>query len=208
MIYREEAKAGLSIPYLLIKLHAVRSLSLATENIDNAQGLWVSYTDADQHDEEEEEPMTNLTFVPSSRQEEASAPGGEVNGESPQQAEEALGQKLYDAVTACSNLYPDPLQEDSDEDGLGYTGVTGGEELFQQGMGASGGAETNGLPPPFPGSGGWITAENVHEHFDEEGNWRNNPAEPSGGTVRPREQNDDGKETGGEDAKRIKRTEE
>ncbi|OAA64437.1 hypothetical protein SPI_03084 [Niveomyces insectorum RCEF 264] len=31
---------------------------------------------------------------------------------------------------------------------------------------------TTGLPPPMPGSGGWITAENAHEYFDEEGNWR------------------------------------
>ena len=28
-----------------------------------------------------------------------------------------------------------------------------------------------GLPPPFLGSGGWITAENVSEFFDAEGNW-------------------------------------
>lgn len=29
-----------------------------------------------------------------------------------------------------------------------------------------------GLPPPMPGSGGWITADNVGDFFDEEGNWR------------------------------------
>jgi nucleotide-sensitive chloride channel 1A len=23
----------------------------------------------------------------------------------------------------------------------------------------------------MPGSGGWITADNVHEYFDQEGNW-------------------------------------
>lgn len=23
----------------------------------------------------------------------------------------------------------------------------------------------------MPGSGGWITADNVHEYFDEDGNW-------------------------------------
>ena len=28
------------------------------------------------------------------------------------------------------------------------------------------------LPPPLPGSGGWITAENVGDFFDEDGNWR------------------------------------
>jgi nucleotide-sensitive chloride channel 1A len=29
-----------------------------------------------------------------------------------------------------------------------------------------------GLPPPFPGSGGWITAENVGDFFNEDGSWR------------------------------------
>ena len=40
--------------------------------------------------------------------------------------------------------------------------------------GTSGDGAINGvsdLPPAFPGSGGWITAENLHEHFDGEGNW-------------------------------------
>ena len=27
------------------------------------------------------------------------------------------------------------------------------------------------MPPPMPGSSGWITAENAHEFFDEDGNW-------------------------------------
>ncbi len=35
-----------------------------------------------------------------------------------------------------------------------------------------GGAGAGGLPPPMPGSGGWITAENVGEFFDEDGNWK------------------------------------
>lgn len=29
-----------------------------------------------------------------------------------------------------------------------------------------------GLPPLMPGSGGWITADNVGDFFDEGGNWR------------------------------------
>lgn len=50
------------------------------------------------------------------------------------------------------------------------------------------------LPPPMPGSGGWITAENVGELFDEEGNWRGG-GEALGegaGSVRRREEEDDG----------------
>lgn len=33
------------------------------------------------------------------------------------------------------------------------------------------GASDGGLPPPMPGSTGWITAENVNEFFDADGNW-------------------------------------
>lgn len=33
------------------------------------------------------------------------------------------------------------------------------------------GRSDGGLPPPFPGSGGWITAENVDQFLDADGNW-------------------------------------
>lgn len=46
-------------------------------------------------------------------------------------------------------------------------------QMLSDTAGADGGATSgiDGLPPAFPGSGGWITAENLHEHFDGEGNW-------------------------------------
>jgi len=52
------------------------------------------------------------------------------------------------------------------------------------------------LPPPFPGSGGWITADNLHEYFDTDGNWIGGPdadVEPLGegaGRVRTRDEVD------------------
>ena len=49
-----------------------------------------------------------------------------------------------------------------------------------------------GLPPPVPGSGGWITAENVGEFFDEEGGWR------GAGRVRGREEGEEGEGDGEE----------
>lgn len=86
-------------------------------------------------------------------------------------------QALFEAVATCSNLHPNPSfdgDEDMDEDGgdnrimfegtVGYEGVSGLP-------GVQRGTENGGLPPPFPGSGGWITAENVSEYFDAEGNW-------------------------------------
>jgi nucleotide-sensitive chloride channel 1A len=48
-----------------------------------------------------------------------------------------------------------------------YSGAEGISGL----PGAFHGAANGGLPPPFPGSGGWITAENVGDYFDADGNW-------------------------------------
>ena len=86
-------------------------------------------------------------------------------------------EKLFEAVSNCSNLNPDPTdQEDEDmEDGdsdsrivfegsVGYEGISGLPGVRR-------GTDDGGLPPPFPGSGGWITAENVSEFFDGDGNW-------------------------------------
>ena len=62
-----------------------------------------------------------------------------------------------------------------------------------------------GLPPPMPGSGGWITAENVGEFFDEEGNWRGRGGLGAGaGSVRGREEGEeggDGEDGDGEETK-------
>lgn len=85
---------------------------------------------------------------------------------------------LYRAVSACSDLHPDELQSgDESEDGMddrivfegnvGYEGISGLPEAIQ-------GASDGGLPPPFPGSGGWITAENVDQFFDKDGNYLKN----------------------------------
>jgi nucleotide-sensitive chloride channel 1A len=79
---------------------------------------------------------------------------------------------VFEAVSNCSNLHPDEMQEDDEMDddrimfegSVGYEGVSGLPSVQQ-------GAVDGGLPPPFPGSGGWITAENVGEYFDEAGNW-------------------------------------
>lgn len=117
-------------------------------------------------------------------------------------------QALFGAVSACSNLHPDPVsQEDEDmldEDGdsrivfegnIGYEGISGLP-------GVTRGASDGGLPPPFPGSGGWITAENVGEYFDEEGNWigggdgqeEEEPLGEGAGRVRGRDEVDCGDE--------------
>jgi nucleotide-sensitive chloride channel 1A len=85
-------------------------------------------------------------------------------------AESDSTQSLFEAVSNCSNLVPDEdedMEEGAEiqfEGNIGYEGISG---LPGVQMGATDG----GLPPPFPGSGGWITAENVSEYFDADGNW-------------------------------------
>jgi nucleotide-sensitive chloride channel 1A len=119
-------------------------------------------------------------------------------------------QALFEAVSNCSNLHPDPAMDEDEEmeDGsdsrivfegsVGYEGISG---LPGVQMGTADG----GLPPPFPGSGGWITAENVSEYFDEEGNWIGENGESLGegaGRVRTRDEidgNDVNGHGGGED---------
>ena len=121
---------------------------------------------------------------------------------------ESQAQRLYAALSACANLHPDPVSgsegdvEDDDEGGGGGGGGggqrpaimfegdrdVGGVYPLSNGEGAG-----SGLPPPMPGSGGWITAENVGDFFDEEGNWRGGGGLGEGaGTVRTREEDGDG----------------
>lgn len=130
-------------------------------------------------------------------------------------------EKLFDAITACQNLHPDPADEDEDDD-EGYadrivfeSAVDGSSEGIDGLPGVFRGTSTGCLPPPMPGSTtGWITAENVGDFFDAEGNWiggGGEEAEDEGlgegaGRVRARDElngheNGDGE---GEEAKRSR----
>ena len=127
--------------------------------------------------------------------------GTETQPESPTQA-------LYTALSACANLHPDPLSSD---DGADEIDMDGNEHHQRPAIMFEGGDisgvypldsdSAQGLPPPMPGSGGWITAENVGEFFDEEGNWRGGGGGSGVGGVRGREEDDDGGEGDGEETK-------
>lgn len=107
--------------------------------------------------------------------------------------EETPTQMLYDAVSACSNLHPDPVEPGDEDEDEGE-----GKCMFSDEHGYVLDSTSGGLPPPVEGSSGWITAENMHEFFDEEGNWiaegepPSFPLGPGAGTVREREENGDG----------------
>ena len=123
--------------------------------------------------------------------------------------------KLYEAVATCSNLHPDPRGEDEDDDDEPYDRIvfegSTEHEALEGYSGVMRGNSDGGLPPPLPGSGGWITADNVNEYFDEDGNWIGEGAEELGdgaGRIRTRDEveGDDGEDgvNGQEDSKRPK----
>lgn len=123
--------------------------------------MQLELSDPEQSNEDEDMDAVEITLIP--------PPATE--------GESSSIQALFDAVSNCSNLHPDPTfedDEDMDEEGgvsrimfegsVGYEGISGLPGVQQ-------GATDGGLPPAFPGSGGWITAENVGEYFDADGNW-------------------------------------
>lgn len=113
-------------------------------------------------------------------------------------------QLLYTALTECSNLHPDPDEFNSDNESPNIM-YEGGDQPLSSGI---------ALPPPIPGGGGWITADNVNDFFDEDGNFRpraNANGEalgPGAGAVRSREadeEEDEGTSLNG-DATKWQRT--
>ncbi|PLN81586.1 regulator of volume decrease after cellular swelling-domain-containing protein [Aspergillus taichungensis] len=186
--------AGVAIPYPSISLHAIQRLRLPTDSDSEVQGLYmqIAMPPSQQAVDDEEECIT-MTVVPST------TPTTSTTEETPTTAEDAEPepetpiQKLYAAVSACSNLHPDPVEPgDEDDEDDEYDN----EGLLSTGLVSAGNAQ-GGLPPPMDGSSGWITAENMHEFFDEEGNWIAGGEEPSlplgpgAGSVRQRGDGED-----------------
>ena len=141
----------------------------------------ISSTPSESQEDEEPESISLTIVPPGAQQPETTAvPLASASEEETQTPTTAL----FTALSNCSNLHPDPIeQEDSDlQDSA----------LYQAGMIAPGSA-SGGLPPPIPGSGGWITAENMSEYIDEDGNWigaeehEEEELGPGAGIVRSRE---------------------
>ena len=160
--------------------------------------------DADDDDDDDDPPTISMTLLPSLTvppgiPEPARSPApAELTPDTPARgAPETPIQSLFAAISACANLHPDPVSADDDGEMMGGPPI-----MFEGGVGYqssnSGGA---GLPPPVPGSGGWITAENVGEFFDEEGNWRGGGLGAGAGSVREREREEE--EEGEEDGEGV-----
>lgn len=132
---------------------------MGPEGGDRQQAVWMQLEFSDGYNDEDDSSCVELTIIPS-----ASASSTD---ESPSAAS-----KLYEAIANCSNLHPDPEQEEEaeDHDRIIFEG-SAEHEALEGFTGVLRGAADGSLPPPLPGSGGWITADNVHEYFDADGNW-------------------------------------
>ncbi|KAM3068928.1 hypothetical protein ACMFMG_004103 [Clarireedia jacksonii] len=143
-LFNTTTATGLSIPYPNISLHAIQRLEDPADSAKKeVPGLFMQIETPPKEGEEDMPSVIELALIPSDP--------------------DTTTQQLYEAVTNCSNLVPDEDEEMEDvhNNRIVVEGLSGIER----------GTPDGSLPPPFPGSGGWITAENVGEYFDADGNW-------------------------------------
>ncbi|KAK5258620.1 hypothetical protein LTR40_007544 [Exophiala xenobiotica] len=220
-LFSPTANAGLSIPYPSISLHAIQSLPVpqpssgpgsSTNAPVQGQGVYMQLISSSEEQADDDElDSISLTIIPTASGPPQTQPGDDnVDPDAdPIAAEDKPLQTpimaMFTALSNCSNLHPDPVDPGDEED----QDDPSQSRLFQAGL-AFPGASDGGLPPAMPGSGGWITAENMHEFVDEDGNWIENENEgdepraediaqddrlslgPGAGTVRSREEEGDG----------------
>ncbi|KAJ0117554.1 benzoylformate decarboxylase [Diaporthe amygdali] len=185
-IFNHKSGSGVQIPFPSIALHAMQHKAEPVSTSNGSSESEPSKTPcillqldlSDGGADDETFDTVQLTIIPPNTSTDLSSAAEE--GSSPRSEQE----KLFDAITACQNLHPDPEEEDDEEDGEDYadriifeSNVDGSGEAIEGLPGAFRGSASGGLPPPMPGSSGWITAENVNDFFDEDGNWIGGGAE-------------------------------
>ncbi|KAL8796919.1 MAG: hypothetical protein Q9182_007281 [Xanthomendoza sp. 2 TL-2023] len=156
LLFSPTLAAGISVPYPSISLHAVQ------RSPQPSLLLQILSSSGPRFDDHDPEGTISMTIVPRSESAPASLPQPEAP---PQSSSPTTVERLFSALSACADLHPDPTSNsdvDADEDNA-FASSADTEAHYTQ---------IDGLPPPMPGSGGWITAENVGEFFDEEGSFR------------------------------------
>ncbi|KAI9654666.1 MAG: hypothetical protein M1821_005873 [Bathelium mastoideum] len=168
ILYSPHTHSGLTIPYPSISLHALQRLVLASDTKVPALYLQLNLTSHDQTDDIE---TLDFSLVPA-----AAAPAQQrqhgilasdvllatAAAEDEDAAATSPAQALYAAVTACADLHPDPRTPGEEGDGEEGAGLGGADMMPGAGLG---GADM------MPGAGGWITAENMGDFMDEDGNF-------------------------------------
>ncbi|KAI8633217.1 regulator of volume decrease after cellular swelling-domain-containing protein [Xylariaceae sp. FL1651] len=174
-LFSRKSGTGIEIPYPAITLHAIKNFKHLEKPDDESSkfvGVYMQleFSDSGPDDDESFEPI-ELTLIPyKAVSNEDTATIDPLNSE--------RTNALFNQISVCSNLNPDPRNEEEDDEDEGFNAdrmIFEGnvdQEVAIEGLpGVLQGNMSGGLPPPMPGSSGWITAENVHEYFDEDGNW-------------------------------------
>ncbi|OIW30327.1 hypothetical protein CONLIGDRAFT_363864 [Coniochaeta ligniaria NRRL 30616] len=173
-IYSPKAECGLSLPYPTITLHAIKKVQNTAVEGEEFPSVYLQLELSDGGEDDESYDTVELTLIP------GPTPGTDKNEPQPEETK-----KMFEAISECSNLNPDPAEdEDEDEDEYDKIVFEGDIEGRDEIPGLPGVyASATDLPPPMPGSSGWITAENVHEYFDAEGNWIGGEEEGASGEL-------------------------
>ncbi|RYO85303.1 hypothetical protein DL762_005256 [Monosporascus cannonballus] len=164
---------GIEIPYPAITLHAVKNFRHLEKPEDDAfkfLGVYMQleFSDSNTDDDETFDPI-ELTLIP---YKDASQDPSSTEGPTPDPLNRERANALFNQISACSNLNPDPRDEEEEEEAEADRIIFEGEHETLEGFtGVLRGDTSGGLPPPMPGSSGWITADNVQEYFDADGNW-------------------------------------
>ncbi|KAI1745938.1 regulator of volume decrease after cellular swelling-domain-containing protein [Xylaria scruposa] len=184
-LFSRDSGSGVEIPYPSISLHAIKHFRRSNDKPDDDDDddpsefagvyMQLELSDSGPDDDESFEPI-ELTLIPYK----AGGAHGNNNDDAatidPLNAERTNA--LFNQISACSNLNPDPRHENEDDDDdefdadhIIFEGSVDQGVAIEGLPGVLQGSNSGGLPPPLPGSSGWITAENVNEYFDEDGNW-------------------------------------
>ncbi|KAF2971882.1 hypothetical protein GQX73_g1703 [Xylaria multiplex] len=175
-LFSRNSSTGVEIPYPTITLHAIKNFKRLDKPDDDPSSkfagvyMQLEFSDSSPDDDESFEPI-ELTLIPYK-----AVSNDETSTIDPLNTERTNA--LFNQISACSNLNPDPRneEEDDDEDEFNADHIIF-EGNVDEGVAIEGlpgvlrGNDSGGLPPPMPGSSGWITADNVNEYFDEQGNW-------------------------------------
>ncbi len=161
-IFSPAAECGVTVPYPAVTLHAIKNIGSGAEK---HASVYLQLDLSNGGDDDESFDTLELTLIPASA---APSTGADATDGSPTASETS---KLFEAISECSNLNPDPVDGEDDDDDDDRIIFEADHEALEGFTGVFAGSGGGGLPPPLPGSSGWITAENVHEYFDEDGNW-------------------------------------
>ncbi|KAI9887400.1 MAG: hypothetical protein M1823_000825 [Watsoniomyces obsoletus] len=176
-----------------------------------------SSEEANYEDENEDIEIVDLKIIPSSAVPAPTSTTSETSAATQlDSTTESPIQRFFAAISTCSNLHPDPIPgggglstdddiqdgNEDEDDPIIFEGSVGYESiLMPRSSGITTLADTSSMPPPMPGSSGWITAENVNEFFDEEGNFKGRDGDddeeeelrlgPGAGSIRTRDEDVD-----------------